>query len=143
MPVALTVDNLFLIACYIVLPQWIMMILFPKWSVTQKLMESYIIPFLLGALYFYFFIIVAPKFREGASMITFFRLLFSGKKVIMVLLLHILIFDLLVGAWMCQDAIKSSIAWYSRVFCLILVFFTGPIGFLFYQGVVKGRMGKK
>lgn len=140
---SITIETLIQISFYISLPQWILMVLFPKWSLTQRLIESYIIPFILGALYLYFFILVAPKFREGLNMITFFRILFSGKKVFFVLLLHILIFDLLVGVWICQDAIKSSVAWYSRMFSLILVFITGPLGFLFYQGVVKGRLGKK
>jgi hypothetical protein len=143
MPTQITIENLILIANYIVLPQWILMILLPKWSGTQKLIDSYIIPFLLGALYFYFFIIVLPKFRDGYSMVTFLRILFSGRRVFLVLWLHILIFDLLVGAWICQDSIKSSVSWYARMFSLILVLFTGPIGFLFYQGVVKSRSGKK
>jgi len=143
MPTSLTIENLIIIANYIVLPQWILMIFLLKWNWTQKLIESYLIPFLLGALYFYFFLLVLPKFRDGYSMLTFLRILFSGRKVFLVLWLHILIFDLLVGAWVCQDAIKSSIAWYARMFTLILILFTGPLGFLFYQGILKSKLGKK
>lgn len=143
MPQNLSIENLIVLANYTVLPQWILMILLPKWKWTQKLIDSYLIPFLLGAIYLYFFIMILPKFRSGYTNVTFFRILFSGQKVFLVLWFHILIFDLIVGAYVCADAVKSSVAWWARIISLILILFTGPLGFLVYQGLFKTKTFKK
>ncbi len=142
MPRSLSIENLIILANYTVLPQWALMIFLPRWKWTQKLVESYLIPFLLGAIYFYFFILVLPKIRSGYTMITFFRILFSGQKVFLVLWFHILIFDLVVGAYVCAEAVKSSLSWWARTISLLLIMLTGPIGFLMYQGILKDK-GKR
>ncbi len=142
MPQSLTISTLIILANYIVLPQWALMILLPQWKWTQKLVDSYLIPFLLGAIYCYFFILVLPKMRSGYTMLTFLRILFSGQKVFLVLWFHILIFDLVVGAWVCQDAIKSSVTWWARTISMVLIMLTGPIGFLIYQGLFRNKTAK-
>jgi hypothetical protein len=45
---------------------------------------------------------------------------------------HYLAFDLLVGAWECNDAQKRQISHLLPIPCLLLTFLFGPVGFLLY-----------
>ena len=45
---------------------------------------------------------------------------------------HYLAFDLLVGAWECNDAQKRQISHLFVIPCLLLTFLFGPVGFLLY-----------
>ena len=47
-------ETAFQIANALVLPQWLLMIFAPRWSVTQWLVRSYLIPVLLACMYAYF-----------------------------------------------------------------------------------------
>lgn len=48
---------------------------------------------------------------------------------------HYLAFDLFVGTWEVQDAVKNSVSHLLVIPCLLLTFLFGPIGLLSYFAV--------
>lgn len=60
------------------------------------------------------------------------KLLFSRDETILAGWIHYLVFDLFVGAWICNDSDKRGIKRWILLPCLILTFLLGPTGLLLY-----------
>jgi hypothetical protein len=138
-------DLLFNLVNLSVLPAWALLILAPKWSVTEKLVHSMLYPLLLGGVYI-FGMGMAAFAGHGAegggfTSIDGVRTLFSSDVGMVIGWTHFLVFDLFVGAWEARDAQRRGFSHWLLVPCLLLTFMLGPIG-LFLYVVLRKMTGK-
>lgn len=122
--------QLFNIANLFVLPFWTLMILLPNWSVTRRVMESYI-PFVpLAGLYLY--LLVGSITPESAQALANPNLadiarFFAEESAAAVGWVHFLVMDLFVGRWIYWEGQRTGIfTTHSIALCL----FAGPLGLL-------------
>ena len=123
-------SQLFDIANLYVLPFWTIMILFPKWDVTKKIMGSYYVFIPLIAAYIYY--LVATVDPEAAAALANPQLadiarFFGEEGAAGAGWMHFLVMDMFVGSWIYQQGLKKQI-W--TIHSLILCLFFGPVGFL-------------
>ena len=123
-----------------VLPAWALLILAPKWKVTETLVHSMFYPLLLGGIYFGL-MIAGMAFGVGASpddpevnfrTIEGVRGIFGSDIGVIVGWAHYLVFDLFVGAWEARDAKRRGFNHWLLIPCLLLTFMFGPVGLLLY-----------
>ncbi|MEA5508482.1 ABA4-like family protein [Crocosphaera sp. UHCC 0190] len=121
---------LFNLANVYVLPFWLLMVILPKWGITQKVMTSYL-PFVpLAGLYIYLFSgSLDPESAAAFSNPTLPILaqLFSQEPVMLTGWVHFIVLDLFTGRYIYLDG-KTKGIWtiHSLIFCLL----AGPIGLL-------------
>ncbi|WP_338874070.1 ABA4-like family protein [Spirosoma sp. SC4-14] len=135
----MTPETAFTYANLLVLPQWIFMVVAPRWRVTQMLAQMLPIPMILGSMYIYY-LLVAPAAPDGSGLdfqafgsLAGVQSLFKGQKE-MVLggWIHYLAFDLVAGSYILRDGQTRGIAHAWLILCLLLCFILGPSGLLLY-----------
>lgn len=135
-------SQLFEIANVFVLPFWTLMILLPKWNITQKVMKSYLFFIPLIGLYIYF--IVTAIDPESAQALANPKLadiarFFGEEPAAATGWVHFLVMDLFVGRWIYWQGIEKQI-WtiHSLIFCL----FFGPVGLLSHiiTAAISGKL---
>jgi len=127
----------FAICNTLVLPQWLLMIIAPKWKWTQKLIRSYIIPVLLAVVYAIYAVIGLPNAEGGFDSLENVMKLFTSEDAVLAGWIHYLAFDLLVGSWVLLNAQKNGIHHGFVIPCLIGCFMLGPVGFLLFWVICK------
>ena len=134
----MTPTLVFSICNTLVLPQWLLMIVAPKWTWTQKLVASRIIPFALAIIYAYY-ILTSFDMSNGGGFGTLQEVmqLFTVEGAVLAGWIHYLAFDLLVGSWVLQTAQKKGIHHGLVIPCLIGCFLLGPIGFFVFWLICK------
>ena len=142
----MTYDLLFSLVNLSVMPAWALLILAPKWSVTDKLVYSMFYPLLLGAVYMGGMVMAAMGHGAeggGFTSIEGVRTLFSTDVGMVIGWTHFLVFDLFVGAWEARDARRIGFNHWLLVPCLLLTFMLGPIGLFLYLVLrkVTGKAG--
>ena len=106
------------------------MIGLPNWSVTRKIMESFLPYVLLAGVYIYLFSTSldpeAAQSFANPSLANIARL-FANEKVAATGWVHFLVMDLFVGRWIYWEGQRSGV-WtrHSLIICL----FAGPMGLL-------------
>ena len=126
----MTSAQLFDLANLYILPFWTIMILFPKWNITKKVMGSYL-PFLpLIAAYIYYLIVTVDP--ESAAALANPQLadiarFFGEEGAAGAGWVHFLVMDLFVGRWIYWQGQNKQI-W--TIHSLILCLFFGPVGLL-------------
>ena len=128
-------DLLFSIVNYSVMPAWALLILAPKWKLTDTLVHSLFYPLLLGAVYLGGMIWAAMGHgADGGSFISIagVRTLFSSDIGMIIGWTHYLVFDLFIGAWEARDAQRRGFNHWLLIPCLLLTFMLGPVGLLLY-----------
>lgn len=136
----MTYDLLFSLVNYSVMPAWALLILAPKWNVTDKLVHSMFYPLLLGGVYIAGMILAYMGHGAeggGFTSIEGVRTLFSADVGMVIGWTHFLVFDLFVGAWEARDARRRGFNHWLLVPCLLLTFMLGPIGLFLYLGLRK------
>ena len=127
-------DAVFQFANAVVLPQWLLMVLAPRWIVTQWLVKSYLIPVVLAVLYaVYLFGGGLIDFSAFGSLAGIKRLFSTGSDgVILAGWIHYLAFDLVAGSFVLRDSQTHKIAHWFIIIPLFFCFMLGPIGLLLY-----------
>jgi len=119
-----------------VMPAWILLIVFPHWSITKTLVHSMFYPVVLGLVYAVglgFSIFGGMGASDGGfTSIAAVRALFSTDIGILVGWTHYLVFDLFVGAWEARDARRRRFNHWLLIPCLLFTFMFGPLGLLLY-----------
>lgn len=145
----MTPETAFQYANLLVLPQWIMMIVAPRWRVTQMLIQWLPIPMTLGVMYIYWlFNVPASASGKGVDFGAFSTLagvqsLFTGaKEAVLAGWIHYLAFDLVAGSYVLRDGQARAIHHGWLISCLVMCFVLGPIGLLQY-GVVRLFLGNR
>ncbi|NBB22228.1 DUF4281 domain-containing protein [Runella sp. CRIBMP] len=127
-------ETAFQIANALVLPQWLLMIVAPRWRVSQWLVRSYLIPVLLACLYAYFIFSGGPLNFNDFSTFEGVKSLFSkgGDGAVLAGWIHYLAFDLVAGSFVLKDSQEKNIPHWWIILPLFFCFMLGPIGLLAY-----------
>ena len=134
----LTFENVYVWTNIGILPFWVMLIIIPNSKVTQFFVNSIILPLILSTAYVY---VIYQTILLDVPIFDIFRLylsldelytVFANESFLLIFWLHFLALNLFLGSWISRDGIKYNIG-RSLIFVpLILVYFTGPIGFVVY-----------
>ena len=133
----LTYENIYLIANWGVIPFWLLLIFLPTHQITNFFTQSVIAPLLLAVGFSYLSYVV---FLEG-NIFDGFELyggldglysIFANEVFLLIFWLHFLAISLFAGSWIVRDGKKYLIPKIIIIPSLILTYFTGPIGLVFY-----------
>ena len=133
----LTSDNIYLLANWGVIPFWLMLLTIPNQPITKILVNSVIVPLILASAYVY----LAYKLYLDGEVFDVFQLYFgldslysiySNEIFLLIFWLHFLSVSLFIGSWISRDAQKYMIPKVLTMLSLILTYFSGPVGLVFY-----------
>ena len=130
----MTPDTLFQICNTIVLPAWLLLIFAARWEWTSKIVLSGIVLILCLV----YVLGVSEAIGDGKLDLGSFgslegvMALFTAAEAVLVGWVHYLAFDLVVGWFIAQNAIKHNISPFLVAPCLLFTFMLGPTGFLLY-----------
>ncbi|MBC3784739.1 ABA4-like family protein [Spirosoma utsteinense] len=136
----MTPETAFQYANLLVLPQWIMMIVAPRWRMTQLLTQRLPVPMILGVMYLYW-LFGAPVAGNGATLdfgafstLQGVMSLMGGgqKEAALAGWIHYLAFDLVAGSYILRDGQSRSIHHGWLIPCMVLCFILGPSGLVGY-----------
>ena len=134
----LTFENIYLWATFGVLPFWLMLIFSPKSRITQIFVNSVIAPLILAAAYVY---VIYQSILLDDPILNFLNLylsldslytIFATEGLLLVFWLHFLSLSLFLGSWVSRDAVKHTISPTIVAICLLIIYFTGPLGLVIY-----------
>jgi len=133
----LTLENIYLIANWGVIPFWILLIVLPSHQVTNFFVQSVIIPLLLatGYIYLSYNIYLNGNILDGFELysgLDGLYSMFSNEALLLIFWLHFLAISLFAGSWIVGDSKKYFIPKIVTIPSLILTYFTGPVGLVFY-----------
>jgi len=133
----LTFENIYLLANWGVVPFWLLLVVLPNHQVTNFFVQSVIIPLLLASGYAY----LSYNIYLDGNILSGFELyrgldglyaMFANESLLLIFWLHFLAISLFAGAWIVRDARKFFIPKIVIIPSLILTYFTGPVGLVFY-----------
>ena len=133
-----TFENIYLWANFGVLPFWLMLIFSPKSRITQIFVNSVIAPLVLAAAYVY---VIYQSILLDDPILNFFNLylsldslytIFTIEGFLLVFWLHFLSLSLFLGSWVSRDAARYNISPTIVSICLVIIYFTGPLGLVVY-----------
>jgi len=112
-PTLTDLENIFQVANLSVLPFWALMVLLPNWSVTQRVMQSYIPFAALASLYVYLFVTldggILEAFSDPQLKLTGLAGMFANAQVMALGWVHFLVMDLFVGdGFTCKAKKRAS-----------------------------------
>ena len=134
----LTFDNIYLWSNFLVLPFWIMLIFIPNSRITQIFVNSIVLPLLFSTAYIY---VLYQIILIDESILNIFNLylgidslyaLLSNEGFLVIFWLHFLAINLFIASWVSRDVIKYNISRIISLFSLVLIYFFGPVGLVFY-----------
>ncbi len=130
----MSAELLFSLCSTLVMPGWLMLLVFPKWLWTTRLITSFLIPAVLGLVYAGIFLAHAQVMPEGGGFgsAAEVAILFSNPYLLTAGWIHYLAFDLFVGSWEVRDAQQQGVNHLLVIPCLLLTFLLGPTGLLLY-----------
>ena len=126
-------DTVFSIANLLVMPQWLLMLIAPKWKVTQWLVRNPVIPAALAVVYVAFVASVFGVEGGGFGSLQEVKTLFSVDGAVVAGWVHYLAFDLLIGSWELKDSQSRGISHWLVIPCMLLTFMMGPVGWGLYM----------
>ena len=133
----LTYENIYYIANIGVIPCWLLLIILPNHIITKFFVKSVIIPLLLSTAY----IFVTYQIYITENIFEIFNLymginelyaIFSNEAFLLIFWLHFLSVNLFVGNWIANDGNVYMIPRFLIIISLVLTYFTGPVGLVFY-----------
>lgn len=127
------IDQLFSAANLLAMLGWALLILVPRWKYTRILVQGAVIPILLSGLYLFLLVRHYGEMGEGGfGSLDELAILFSNKNLIFLGWVHYLAFDLWLGTWEYNDAMRHGIHRLVLLPCQLLTFFAGPVGLFLY-----------
>ena len=133
----LTFENIYLIANWGVLPFWLLLIILPNHQITNFFAQSIVVTLLLGSGYAYlsYNIYLEGNILDGFELyggLDGLYSMFANEAFLLIFWLHFLAISLFAGAWIVRDSRKYFIPKIITISSLVLTYFTGPIGLVFY-----------
>ena len=134
----LTLENIYPWTNFGVIPFWLMLIIIPNSKVTQILVNSIILPLILSATYVY---VVYQAILLDESLLDIFKLylssdnlytVFATENFLLIFWIHFIALNIFLGSWVSRDGVKYNIPRKFVFIPLILIYFTGPLGLVFY-----------
>jgi hypothetical protein len=141
-----TLEVIYLIANYGVIPFWLMLVFIPSGKFTSAIINTIFLPTVLAATYGYLIYIefyvggILPGSVTDKALANFqlyvgldsLASLFGNKTFLLTFWIHFLTLSLFVGTWIAKDALRQGIHKYVVMFPLVLTYFTGPLGLFLY-----------
>ncbi len=121
-----------------VLPFWLVLILFPQSNICKYLVTS-IFPYLILSIVYVY--LVFENYENGYNFLGNFNLylglddlnnLFNDNAFLITFWIHFLAINLFCGSWIVRDSSKLSMPKILIFFPLLITYFIGPVGLLFY-----------
>ncbi len=133
----LTIENIYLIANWGVIPFWLLLIIFPNQQITNFFSQSIIPILLLGGAYIFIAYDIIAKGTIFNSFELYLGLdelysVFSDESFLLIFWLHFLALSLFIGGWVVRDSTKFMIPKFLVIISLIFTYFTGPLGLIIY-----------
>ena len=133
----LTFENIYLIANWGVVPFWLLLAILPNHQLTNFFVQSMIVPIILAAGYAYlsYNIYLDGKIFDGFELysgLDGLYSMFANEIFLLIFWLHFLAISLFTGAWIVRDSRKYFIPKIITIPSLVLTYFTGPVGLVFY-----------
>ena len=143
----LTLENIFLISNWGVIPFWFLLLFSPNSVFTRFFVHSIVIPLLLGAAYIFvvYQIYLNNNFLDGFGLyfgIENLYAIFSDENFLLIFWLHFLSISLFVGAWIARVSFIYSIPKPLTALSLVTTYFAGPLGIFLYW-VIRVFYAKK
>tara|TARA_B110000971_G_scaffold117842_1_gene120732 strand:- start:540 stop:1010 length:471 start_codon:yes stop_codon:yes gene_type:complete len=133
----LTFENIYLFANWGIVPFWLLLVFIPNHGITKFFSHSIIAPLLLAAAYFFVArqIILEGNIFEGFKLymgLNELNEIYSNESLRLVFWLHFLAISLFIGAWIARDGERHLIPKALSAPCIIVAYFTGPLGIVIY-----------
>ena len=133
----LTNENIYLVTNWGVIPFWLLLIFIPNNPITNFFVQSVVAPLLLaiGYAYLSYNIFLEGNIFDGFELyygIDGLYSMFANESLLLIFWLHFLSISLFAGAWIVRDSKKYFIPKIITIPSLILTYFSGPIGLVFY-----------
>ena len=134
----LTSENIYLWVNIGIVPFWLLLTFLPNSKFTGFFINSIILPIILSSAYIY---AIYQAILLGENMLGIFELylslenlytVFATESFLLIFWLHFLALNLFLGSWISRDSIKYYMPRSVTIISLILVYFVGPIGLIFY-----------
>ena len=132
-----TSENIYLFANWGIVPFWLLLILAPNHALTNFFAQSIIAPLLLaiGYVYLSYNLYLESNIFDGFNL--YYGLdelysIFANETLLLIFWLHFLAISLFAGAWIVRDSKRHLIPKILTIPSLILTYFTGPVGLVFY-----------
>ena len=127
-------ETVFQLANTLVLPQWLLMVVAPRWSATKWLINSYLIPVVLAVIYVIYLFGGGPVDFGSFGSLSGVKGLFAngGDGVMMAGWIHYLAFDLVAGTVVLRDSQEKAVPHWLIIVPLFFCFMLGPVGLLLY-----------
>jgi hypothetical protein len=136
-------DLVFTIANFSTAPAWLMLLIAPRSSLTDRVVHSVAMPLLLGVAYA--LLLFTDMGGGEASMFSLSGVMaiFDKPQTTIAAWIHYLVFDLFVGAWIVRDGERRVVSRLLVAPCLLGTWFFGPLGLMTYLavGALRGRGG--
>jgi hypothetical protein len=133
-----TINNIYLWINFGILPFWLMLIFIPNSKFTQFFINSILLPLILSFAYIY---VTYQLILLDEPLLNIFMLylnldnlytVFATESFLLIFWLHFVSINIFTGSWVSRDSIRYSIPRFISAFSLILIYFVGPVGLLFY-----------
>ena len=133
----LTVENIYLIANWGVVPFWLLLIFMPSHNITKFFSHSIIAPLLLAVAYVFLTrqVIIEENIFEGFKLyigLNGLDKVYSNETLRLVFWLHFLSVSLFVGAWIARDSGRHLMPKFISAPIILITYCTGPLGILIY-----------
>ena len=134
----LTLSNIYLWVTLGILPFWLLLFIVPNSGISKFLLNSILLPLIFSVMYVY---LVYQAFLLDEDFFEIFKLyislenlisIFSSKSFLLIFWLHFVILNILLGTWITRDNIKYNMPKALIILALVMVYFTGPLGLVFY-----------
>ena len=130
-------ETIYLVANWGVIPFWLLLLVAPNHGFTTFLVQSIIVPLLLGTAYIYlsYNLFLENEILESFELykgIDGLYSMFANENLLLIFWLHFLAISLFVGAWIIRDSKRFFIPKIITIPSLIITYFTGPVGLVFY-----------
>ncbi len=130
----MTAEQLFSILNLTTMAAWLPLVFLPRvrWAAT---VVPVVMPVLLAVIYVVLVAATLARSEGGFSSLAGVRALFDNPWALLAGWTHYLAFDLFIGGWEVRDAQQRGIPHLLIVPALVLTFFFGPAGLLFYLAI--------
>tara|TARA_B100000963_G_scaffold356731_1_gene377458 strand:+ start:2931 stop:3401 length:471 start_codon:yes stop_codon:yes gene_type:complete len=130
-------ETIYLVANWGVIPFWLLLIIAPNYGLTNFFVQSIIVPLLLaiGYVFISYNLYLDNEIFDGFELysgLDGLYSMFANENLLLIFWLHFLAISLFAGAWIVRDAKKYLIPKIITIPCLILTYFTGPVGLTIY-----------
>ena len=137
-------DQIFQLSNLLVMPFWLLMILFPHWRWSRRIIAS---PWIVAPAALLYALLIVPALAGGAlaelanPQLAGIAALLGTPQGATVGWVHFLAFDLFVGRWIYLDSRMQKISAWLASPVLFLVLMVGPLGLLAYL-ILRRFVGK-